>query len=68
MIKLTITKHTENPDYEKELDNVNRSFRGAMHHDMRAEDVNKHIVEGLLTISITEKQFETIRKEVLKEF
>lgn len=68
MIKLKITRHTENPDYEqeqkeyKDAQKYSRSFNG------EGRIPQKLIEQKTLEVMITSEQFEAIRKEVLKNF
>lgn len=67
MIKLHVTELKKNPDYAEEMKEYRQNERfGRMGgHDNYPQ---KNTEEKTLAVEITEKQFESIRKEVLKNF
>lgn len=68
MIKLSVNRRVENSKYEEELKAYkerNNSMYGYSNNDQYPQ---RFLVEDILDVEITEKQFEVIRKEILKNF
>lgn len=62
MIKLKIEKYVANPDYDQD------KKESRMYGLTQLEQPQKYIRHESLNVEITEKQFEAIRKEVIKSF
>ena len=62
MIKLTITRLIDNPDYEQEKKNHENQYINS------SVFPRKQIEVEVLSSEIKEEQFEVMRKEVLKVF
>jgi hypothetical protein len=66
MIKLNIQKLVDNINYEQQLEEYksNKDY----YWNNKGEYPNKQIVECILDVEITDKQFEAIRKEIINNF
>jgi len=68
MIKLNIKRFVNNDQYEAEMaDYKNRSGFGSVRMD-NFDHPRKEIEKNILEVSITEEQFEVIRKSALEVF
>ncbi len=69
MINLQITKAITNEAYEDEMKAYSsRGGYGYTHQNMTAMEPQRIIVKNLCNVTITEDQWEAIRKEIIKEF
>lgn len=69
MINLQITKAIKNENYEEEMEAYSKGLRGYMFENKRmSEEPRMVIVQDLCNVTITEDQWEAIRKEIIKEF
>jgi hypothetical protein len=70
MINLQITKAITNERYEEQMEAYSKElYRGYMFENKRMnEEPRLVIVQNLCNVTITEDQWEAIRKEIIKEF
>ena len=65
MIKLSITKMVDNPDYEELFKEWKRQNN---YGSMNLSCPSRQVLDTSMEVQITDKQFEAIRKAVLEQF
>jgi len=71
MIKLQITKLEKNENYEEELKKFKEEHNGYSDRNFNVNNYNipqSEVTKNILDVSITEEQFNAIRKAVLENF